>query len=91
MTDPTGLEIPTVHLNGTSKDELIKQLRDAMEAVHAAEKALTLAGPPARDYYVVGPQAVQSAMYQHRARMEKLADVARDLEYIAVRVMEQGK
>jgi hypothetical protein len=91
MTDAAILEVPTVHLNGPSKGELIKQLRSAMEAVHAAERALANASPHGRDYYVVGPQAIQNAMYQHRARMEKLADVARDLGYIAVRVMEQGK
>jgi hypothetical protein len=63
MTDATVLEIPTVHLNGTSRDELISQLRGAMEAVHAAEKALAQAGPHARDYYVVGPHAIQTAMH----------------------------
>lgn len=85
----TNLAIPTVHLNGTSKDALVTQLCDAIDAIHAAGTALAKACPNGRDYYVQAEDvqtpgsAISRAMTQHEARMNKLREVATELETIA--------
>lgn len=53
--------IPTLHLNGTSRTELIKQLTDAGHALALAIDALGNASPHGRDYYPQGPDA-----FRHR-------------------------
>jgi hypothetical protein len=83
------LSVPTVHLNGTSRGELIEQLRNALTAVHDAERALELACPHGRDYYVQPGDAIGEAMRQHAARLGKLSDVERELEQIAEAILEQ--
>jgi hypothetical protein len=77
------LAVPTVHLNGTSKDALLEQFCDAIDAVHEAGKKLAAACPNARDYYPQGNEATSEAMRQHEARMLKLKSVADDLQAIA--------
>jgi hypothetical protein len=79
----TNLAIPTVHLNGTSRQELIDQLYVAVRALHEAGSALARAAPNARDYYVQNPLAFSLAQDQHYARMQKLRDITRELEQIA--------
>lgn len=42
---------PLVHLNGTSKQELIEQRANAIDALTEAGRQLAFAGPNGRDYY----------------------------------------
>jgi hypothetical protein len=84
------LSIPTVHLNGTSKESLLEQLRRAVEAVNRASDAVSSASPHGRDYYVqADPDAFTMAARQHAARIIKLRDIAKELEDIAVGVLDQ--
>ena len=53
--------IPRIHLNGTSKGELLDQLKAADRALGAAEEALGRAAPNARDYYVIEPNPFEQA------------------------------
>jgi hypothetical protein len=76
------LAIPTVHLNGTSREQLLEGLSDAIHAMHEAGRALAKAAPNARDYYVQGAGAINTALNQHEARMTKLREVIRELEQI---------
>ena len=85
------LAIPTVHLNGTSKGELLRQLIDAINAIHTAEDKLAQACPNGRDYYVQGPSATALAMDQHAKRARALRSARDELEAIAEAVDEQGK
>lgn len=90
MTDkPAKLRIPTVHLNGTSKNQLLEQLCSAIDAVHAAGRALANAAPNGRDYYTQSGDAIREATQQHEERMTKLRSVADDLEQIALAVSDQ--
>ena len=50
----TRLVTPSVHLNGTSKEGLVKQLLDAIEAARQLHNALHRASPNARDNYPQG-------------------------------------
>jgi hypothetical protein len=85
----TELMIPTVHLNGTSKQALLDQLGDAIDAVHEAGRKLAAACPNGRDYYTQGSGATLLAVAQHEARMAKLKDVATELETIMGGVADQ--
>lgn len=78
---------PCVHLNGTSKHELLVQLETAARAVSAAQNALDSATPNLRDYYPLGDDRYRQAIAEHQSRQQRLADVYRELreihEYIA--------
>lgn len=71
---------PTLHRNGTSKEGLTLPLIDVINHLHDAIRALeTEAAPNARDYYVQDNTAFAAARREHEARLEKLADVRREL------------
>jgi len=57
--------IPTIHLNGTSKEELARQLEDAHSAITFAQTKLRQAAPNAPDYYPQGPDAIYQATDDH--------------------------
>jgi hypothetical protein len=79
----SNLAIPTIHLNGTSKDALLEGYCNAIDALHEAGRNVAAAYPNLRDYYVQGPDAGRIAVEQHEARMTKLREVIRELETIA--------
>ncbi len=82
MTD--SLAIPTVHLNGTSRDELEEQSREAVFAIGAAIDAMRHVCPNDRDYFVQGPRAGMIAREQHRDRLTRLESVRQELENIFI-------
>lgn len=77
------LAVPTIHLGGTSRQELLDQLSNAMAAVSDAEAALGAACPNGRDYYVQGQDAIQEALRQHANRLHNLRAVYIELNEIA--------
>jgi hypothetical protein len=85
------LIVPTVHLNGTSKETLMDQITDAAQALRLAMEAIREAAPNARDYYVQGPNAFQEVQRQHCARINRLADVYTEYMEIAEAIADQGK
>lgn len=81
------LAIPTVHLNGTSRDDLKAQHLDAIRAGRAFVEKLAAASPNGRDFYVQGPHAFGPAQEQHRARLAKVQEVIKELETIAMGIV----
>ncbi len=78
------LSIPTIHMNGTSRAELVDgQLMPAIDALHAAIAALERACPNGRDYYPQGRDATQEALRQHANRLHHLTAVRAELVEIA--------
>ena len=71
--------VPTVHLNGTSKDELLRQVLEADRAINVALSRLHDAAPNGRDYYPAGPGALKQATEEHRARIDRLVDIRTEL------------
>lgn len=71
--------IPTIHLNGTSKDALLHAFTAADEALAKAGKALAETAPNARDYYPQGPDAYGKAADEHDARMMALGKMRADI------------
>jgi hypothetical protein len=53
------MQKPTIHLNGTSADSLLRDDEAAHDAVTQAISALAQVAPHGRDYYVQGAQHCQ--------------------------------
>ena len=66
---------PIVHLNGTSKQDLLDARYRAIDALEAAGCTLAQAAPNGRDYYPDGPEAVERATAQHHERMKALKSI----------------
>lgn len=82
---------PVVHLNGTSAERLLEGFTDARYAVSKAIDALEEAAPNARDYYPLGGSAFDVAVDEHRARVDKLRSVAKELGELAEHVAEVSR
>jgi len=76
---PAKLTTPTVHLNGTGRQNLIDQYADAYQALNDALQVLALSHPNARDYYVQGPDAFPRAADEHDDRMQRFTTVRDEL------------
>jgi predicted HAD superfamily phosphohydrolase len=73
------LIVPILHLNGTSKQELVQLRCQAYRALDKAIEALKNMAPHGRDYYPV-PGLLTKAQEQHLRRLKALADVQAELE-----------
>jgi folate-dependent tRNA-U54 methylase TrmFO/GidA len=63
-----GLQAPLVHINGTSRAELLKQLSDCFNKCMELEDTMRAARPHARDYYPLEPHCYEGARDEHRRR-----------------------
>ncbi len=77
------LAIPTVHMNGTSRDSLLEGLCEAVHALHEAGRKMAAACPNGRDHYPQGPGAINVALSQHEARLQKIREIVKEYETIA--------
>lgn len=84
------MQIPTIHLNGTSKEELVEALCNARAAIDDAITALRKTTPNGRDYYPQGPKATEWAVAEHSVRVHKLMEVRDEIEELAVAINEGG-
>ncbi len=80
----TDLIFPTIHLNGTSADDLLEQYRNSMRAVGDAMEVLSRCAPNGRDYYPQSGDAIGTAIEQHRQRREKLQEIWDEQTSLAV-------
>jgi hypothetical protein len=72
--------VPTIHLNGDSRETLIGQCQKANEALWDAINALNEMAPNGRNYYPQGTDALGKAVAEHRARMNSLYTVKKEIE-----------
>ena len=82
---------PTVHLNGTSKKDLLRSIEEAHSQIREAINSMADVAPNARDYYVQGGGAYKIARIGHCERVQKLLDVKKDLEALARSISFQGR
>jgi hypothetical protein len=86
---PGKVKVPTIHLNGSSGDELLRQNIEARKALRRAIEALEAAAPNARDYYVQDDDAHLKAVGEHVLRLGHLRDVMEELSEIIESIDEQ--
>jgi hypothetical protein len=85
------LLVPTVHLNGTAKSDLIEQLEQAYDALATAQIKLSEAEPNGRDFYPQGPNVIIEAVGQHVERLQKIRSVQAEINAILEAVQQQGR
>lgn len=78
--------LPTIHMNGTSRSELLAGYVEVIDALDEAIAALRRAAPNARDYYPQSPQAYPKARDEHLARIAALDAIRQDLNTLAEHV-----
>ncbi len=83
------MKIPTIHLNGTSRESLLEQQTDAYTQLQNAITAMKVATPNGRDYYPQGEKAHRKAMQEHDDRLSRLFGVLEELEEIVLGIEDQ--
>jgi hypothetical protein len=89
MTDLAKLAMPSVHLNGTSKESLLLGYRAAITYLNLAIEAVQNTAPHDRDYYVQKDNPIAAAIIEHAARLDKLHRVMQEIEALAIHVSDQ--
>ena len=92
MTDATSrITPPSVHMNGSSRKDMLKGFTEALDAVRKAQDLLAETAPHPRDYYIQigGDLAYRVATKQHTARYLALNNIAEEMEALALSVHEQ--
>jgi hypothetical protein len=74
------MQLPTIHLNGTSKGRLIEDLCEASNKLDDAYNALKQCAPNGRDYYPQGPDAMRQAEKEHLDRLGRLDAVKNEID-----------
>jgi hypothetical protein len=81
MTDtPTDYPLPLIHLNGTGRDTLLQEYRDALTAARAAHRAFAATTCHGRDFYPLHPGAFAEARDRRDLHMFQLNDLLLYLE-----------
>lgn len=91
MTEQPQLTAPRIHLNGTSKQELLEQLEAAYLALSNAILALSKAAPHGRDYYPISDDAIVKATQEHRSRVDRIVSVQMELTQLADAINAQSQ
>ncbi len=81
------MRIPTIHLNGTSKERLVSGYEKAHRALRVAGEALSEIEFNPRDYYVQGPQAWPEAVREMDERLKALAKIQNEIETILEEIL----
>jgi hypothetical protein len=83
------LMTPSVHLNGTSGEQLFEQVCGVLDVLRALRKAMDDASPNARDYYIQGDDAFKIAVLQHDARGFKVTVLIEEYQALAEGIADQ--
>lgn len=79
--------LPTIHSNGTSAEALLDDQREILNCLTKADVALCRFGPNGRDYYPQGDGALEEAVKEHEARIQKVRSVIDEIQKIAEHVV----
>lgn len=74
------MQLPIIHLNGTSRARLLSDYSIALAAAQSALSAFQSIEFNARDYYPAGPGAFDIAREEHAHIARRLAEVCEDLD-----------
>ena len=80
------MTLPTIHLNGTSKEQLVAALCSASYALDNAYAKLKETAPNGRDYYPQGQDAMPRARKEHDDRMRRLDGIKDEIDEMALAI-----
>lgn len=84
------IKLPTIHLNGTSKDSLMRGYESALKAIRHTLDEMDKIELNARDYYTQGPEAYREAREQFNEQYNSLCSVKEYLECVAYGIARGG-
>jgi hypothetical protein len=84
------MTVPTIHMNGTSRNRLLDDICEATDALERAYQAIKRCAPNGRDYYPQGPEALTTATNEHMDRLRKVEAVQSELNALAEAIAGQG-
>lgn len=76
------LTLPLIHINGTSRDDLIRSYTAQYLSLKQAIRVFTDHPPHGRDYYPLGPSALNQAYTEYEHRIATLRGVLTDIDAI---------
>ena len=79
------MQLPTIHINGTSADSLLDDYGNCMNALLDAINTLQRCGPNGRDYYINGGD-IKTAIAEHDSRVGRLVAIRDEINTIAEHV-----
>jgi hypothetical protein len=85
----TTIAVPTIHSNGSDKDDLIEGLMRARNALHEAALTLQDAAPNGRDYYIQTPSTFSLAQEQNSQRVRSVVAIYDELGAIIRAIKSQ--
>jgi hypothetical protein len=85
------MQLPTIHMNGTSKERLVEALCNASAKLDDAYSALKETAPNGRDYYPQGPVALQIACNDHLDRLARLDAIKADIDNLTIAIDQLGE
>lgn len=84
------MQLPLIHLNGTSKASLLEEAGDCYLAiVHALDKVVSRP-PHSRDYYPLSPEAWTAAQAEHQDRVMRLHAIGQEFEALCEGITKGG-
>lgn len=81
--------IPTVHLNGTSGQDLLEQQQAVLDALRAVREAMVAAMPNGRDYYPQGEDAIGEAREAFRKQYYIIGDMILAFDAVMMGIDDQ--
>jgi hypothetical protein len=81
------IAVPSVHMNGDTREELLRINRAAYDAATALIDALYEAAPNGRNFYPQGPDAMGKAVAQHHSRVNRAEGIKAELAEIVHSLM----
>ena len=88
MDDMTKLLTPTIHLNGSSRRDLLEKHMEILDACRGLLTAMRAATPNGRDYYPQGEKAAIEARDAFNDRYMAISRIYDDFEQIALEIRE---
>ena len=82
--------VPSIHLNGTSRTELLNEQLNILQALRLARAAMIAASPNGRDYYPQGAGAHTKAQDEHTERVRAIEGVLAKVEALAMAISDGG-
>lgn len=82
------LTVPTIHINGTAKKDLVEPLLAAHRALIEAREAVHKTVPNGRDYYPQGDDAIRTALREHQDRVNRLYAIEQEIESLCLAIID---